>query len=87
MSAKNRGVQTPPRPVVSRKSEIGIPPLPLVRQNQKLANPPSPLSEIQYCCTLINLVKPTFEKEISNFEINQTCVKHNKKEHLRQNIG
>ena len=28
MSAKNGGVQTPPPPLVSQKSEIGLPPLP-----------------------------------------------------------
>ena len=41
---------------------------PLVRKNQKLVNPPS--SEIIFCRTPINLIKPTLQEQISRFEIN-----------------
>ena len=66
------GDSDPPSPLVSQKSEIGLPPPPpLVRKkNQKLSNPPLPLSKMIFCHTLMNLVKPTFEKDISNSEIN-----------------
>ena len=37
-----------------------------------------PLSEIIFCGTPINLVKLTFLEEISNCEINLTCVKYKK---------
>ena len=89
MSAKNGGGGVdPPSPLVSQKSEIGLPPLRLLSEKIRnwLTPPLSPLSEIIFCRTPINLVRPTFQEETYNFEINQFCVKHKKekKEHLRQ---
>ena len=80
MSAKNGVGQTPPPPLVSQKSEIGLPPPPPPYQ-KKIRNwvtLPPPLSAIIFWRTPINLVKSIFQEEISNFEINKTCVKYKK---------
>ena len=55
MSAKNWVVQTPP------------PPIKKIRNCQ---TPPPLMSKIIFCRTQINLVKPAFKEEISNFKIN-----------------
>ena len=41
---------------------------PCKKKKQKLVDPPS--SEIIFCRTQINLIKPTFQEQISRFEIN-----------------
>ena len=81
------GSRPPLSPLSAENQKLAYPPSPLSDKIRNWLTPPPPLSEIKYCCTLINLVKPTFLKEISNFETNQTYVKHNKKEHLRKNLG
>ena len=79
------GGPDPPPPLVIQKPEIGLPPPPLLdRKNLKLANPPPPLV-INHILTHSNeFGKPIFQEEISNVEINLTCVKY--KEERRKNI-
>ena len=73
MSAKNGGVQTPPPPLVSQKSEIGLPPLPPL--SEKIRNwltPPPPLVRNHILTHSNYLVKPIFQEEITNFKINHS---------------